>query len=177
MNNKLIIFPILVSAGLLQARQKPNVVIIFTDDQGYQDVGCYGSPLIQTPYIDQLAAEGMKLTDFYVSASASSALRAGLLTGRLNTKNGVKGVFFPESEGMPAREITLAQALKEQGYATGCFGKWHLGDLKGSLPTDRGFDYYYGIPYNNDMYISPSQQFAEHVTFREGYTLAKAKED
>ena len=152
-------------------------MIIFTDDQGYQDLGCYGSPLIQTPSIDRMAKDGLKLTDFYVSASVSSASRAGLLTGRLNTKNGVKGVFFPESAGMPSEEITLAEALKEQGYTTGCFGKWHLGDLKGHLPTDQGFDYYYGIPYSNDMYIAPSQQFASDAIFREGYTLVKAKED
>lgn len=177
MDKKLLIYPLLFSAGLLQARQKPNVVIIFTDDQGYQDLGCYGSPLIQTPFIDRMAKEGIKLTDFYVSSSVSSASRAGLLTGRLNTRNGVKGVFFPESEGMPSEEITLAEALKEQGYTTGCFGKWHLGDLKGHLPTDQGFDYYYGIPYSNDMYIGPSQQFASNVTFREGYNLSKAKED
>ena len=174
MNKRLIIYPMLLSAGLLQARQKPNVVIIFTDDQ---DLGCYGSPLIQTPSIDRMAKDGLKLTDFYVSASVSSASRAGLLTGRLNTKNGVKGVFFPESAGMPSEEITLAEALKEQGYTTGCFGKWHLGDLKGHLPTDQGFDYYYGIPYSNDMYIAPSQQFASDAIFREGYTLVKAKED
>ena len=167
----------LTCAGLMQAQHKPNVVIIFTDDQGYQDLGCYGSPLIQTPSIDGMAREGLKLTDFYVSASVSSASRAGLLTGRLNTRNGVKGVFFPESEGMPFEEITLAEALKEQGYATGCFGKWHLGDLKGHLPTDQGFDKYFGIPYSNDMYIGPSQKFASNAVFREGYTLSEAKAD
>ena len=151
----------LTCAGLMQAQHKPNVVIIFTDDQGYQDLGCYGSPLIQTPAIDGMAREGLKLTDFYVSASVSSASRAGLLTGRLNTRNGVKGVFFPESEG----------------NATGCFGKWHLGDLKGHLPTDQGFDKYFGIPYSNDMYIGPSQKFASNAVFREGYTLSEAKAD
>lgn len=169
--------PMLTCAGLMQAQHKPNIVIIFTDDQGYQDLGCYGSPLIQTPAIDGMAREGLKLTDFYVSASVSSASRAGLLTGRLNTRNGVKGVFFPESEGMPSEEITLAEALKEQGYATGCFGKWHLGDLKGHLPTDQGFDKYFGIPYSNDMYIGPSQKFASNAVFREGYTLSEAKAD
>lgn len=167
----------LTCAGLMQAQHKPNVVIIFTDDQGYQDLGCYGSPLIQTPSIDGMAREGLKLTDFYVSASVSSASRAGLLTGRLNTRNGVKGVFFPESEDMPSEEITLAEALKEQDYATGCFGKWHLGDLKGHLPTDQGFDKYFGIPYSNDMYIGPSQKFASNAVFREGYTLSEAKAD
>lgn len=169
--------PMLTCVGLMQAQHKPNIVIIFTDDQGYQDLGCYGSPLIQTPAIDGMAREGLKLTDFYVSASVSSASRAGLLTGRLNTRNGVKGVFFPESEGMPSEEITLAEALKEQGYATGCFGKWHLGDLKSHLPTDQGFDKYFGIPYSNDMYIGPSQKFASNAVFREGYTLSEAKAD
>ena len=169
--------PMLTCAGLMQAQHRPNIVIIFTDDQGYQDLGCYGSPLIQTPAIDGMAREGLKLTDFYVSASVSSASRAGLLTGRLNTRNGVKGVFFPESEGMPSEEITLAEALKEQDYATGCFGKWHLGDLKGHLPTDQGFDKYFGIPYSNDMYIGPSQKFASNAVFREGYTLSEAKAD
>ena len=169
--------PMLTCAGLMQAQHKPNIVIIFTDDQGYQDLGCYGSPLIQTPAIDGMAREGLKLTDFYVSASVSSASRAGLLTGRLNTRNGVKGVFFPESEGMPSEEITLAEALKEQDYATGCFGKWHLGDLKGHLPTDQGFDKYFGIPYSNDMYIGPSQKFASNAVFRDGYTLSEAKAD
>ena len=173
----LVLLPMLTCAGLMQAQHKPNVVIIFTDDQGYQDLGCYGSPLIQTPSIDEMAREGLKLTDFYVSASVSSASRAGLLTGRLNTRNGVKGVFFPESEGMPSEEITLAEALKEQDYATGCFGKWHLGDLKGHLPTDQGFDKYFGIPYSNDMYIGPSQKFASNAVFREGYTLSEAKAD
>ena len=173
----LVFLPMLTCAGLMQAQHKPNIVIIFTDDQGYQDLGCYGSPLIQTPSIDEMAREGLKLTDFYVSASVSSASRAGLLTGRLNTRNGVKGVFFPESEGMPSEEITLAEALKEQGYATGCFGKWHLGDLKGHLPTDQGFDKYFGIPYSNDMYIGPSQKFASNAVFRDGYTLSEAKAD
>lgn len=173
----MVLLPMLTCAGLMQAQHKPNVVIIFTDDQGYQDLGCYGSPLIQTPSIDGMAREGLKLTDFYVSASVSSASRAGLLTGRLNTRNGVKGVFFPESEGMPSEEITLAEALKEQDYATGCFGKWHLGDLKGHLPTDQGFDKYFGIPYSNDMYIGPSQKFASNAVFREGYTLSEAKAD
>lgn len=162
---------------VVYAQHKPNVVIILTDDMGYNDLSCYGSPLIKTPSLDRMAKEGMKLTDFYVSASVSSASRAGLITGRLNTRNGVEGVFFPDNKGMPSEEITLAEALKEQGYTTGCFGKWHLGDLKGHLPTDRGFDYYYGIPYSNDMYIGSSQEFSPDAIFREGYTLSKAKED
>lgn len=130
-----------------------NFIIILTDDQGYQDIGCYGSPLIETPNLDKMAEEGFRLTNFYVSASVSSASRVGLLTGQLNTRNGVKGVGWPDSKGLPTDKITIANALKTKGYATGCFGKWHLGDLEGYLPTDRGFDYYYGIPYSNDMYI------------------------
>lgn len=177
MLRRLLLLSITASTGLANAQQKPNVIIILTDDQGYQDLGCYGSPLIKTPAIDKMTSEGMKLIDFYASSSISSPSRAGLLTGKLNSNNGVRVVFFPEQQGMPRSEITLAEALKKHGYKTACFGKWHLGDLKGHLPTDQGFDEYYGIPYSNDMYIGASQQFAEEVNFREGYTLEKAKSD
>ncbi|MFR9557694.1 MAG: sulfatase [Rikenellaceae bacterium] len=155
---------------------KPNVIIIFTDDQGFGDLGCYGSPDIKTPSIDKMAAEGLRLTSFYVSTSVSSASRAALLTGRLNSRNGVPGVFFPNAEGLSQSEITLAEALKDQGYTTACFGKWHLGDLGGHLPTDQGFDEYFGIPYSNDMYIGTYHKFADDVNFREGYTMELAKE-
>lgn len=164
-------------AGFVQAQQKPNVIIILTDDQGYQDLGCYGSPLIKTPNLDKMASEGLKLTDFYQSSSISSPSRAGLLTGKLNSNNGVRAVYYPEQKGLASSEITLAEALKTQGYKTACFGKWHLGDLKGSRPTDQGFDTYFGIPYSNDMYIAPSQQFAPDVLFRDGYNLEMAKAD
>lgn len=155
----------------------PNVIIIFADDQGYQDLGCYGSPLIKTPHIDKMASEGVRFTEFYVSGSVSSASRAGLLTGRLNTRNGAPGVFWPNDAGLPLSQITIAQALKDYGYSTACFGKWHLGDLPGHRATDRGFDKYLGIPYSNDMWISPSQGFAPDVKFREGKTLEQAKAD
>ena len=160
-----------------QPQQQPNVVLIFADDLGYQDLSCCGSPLIKTPRLDQLAQDGTRLTSFYVSASVSSASRAGLMTGRFNTRNGVRAVLFPGKKGMPAEEITMAEALREQGYATGCFGKWHLGDTDGQLPTDQGFDTYFGIPYSNDMFIGTNQKFAKKVNFREGYTLEKAKAD
>lgn len=163
--------------GLIHAQQKPNVIVILTDDQGYQDLGCYGSPLIKTPCLDKMASEGLKLTDFYASSSISSPSRAGLLTGKLNSNNGVKAVYYPEQKGLPKSEITLAEALKTQGYNTACFGKWHLGDLKGSRPTDQGFDEYFGIPYSNDMWIAPSQQFADNVNFREGYSMEQGKAD
>ncbi len=154
-----------------------NFIIIITDDQGYQDVGCFGSPLISTPNIDKMAAEGLKLNSFYVSSSVSSASRAGLLTGQLNTRNGVKGVLWPDSEGLPKEKTTIAEALKREGYVTGCFGKWHLGDLEGYLPTDQGFDYYFGIPYSNDMYIGYTHKFADNCTFREKYDLKRALKD
>ncbi len=156
---------------------KPNVIIIFTDDQGYQDLGCFNSPKIKTPNIDKLASEGLRLTSFYVSASVSSASRAGLMTGRLNTKNGVKGALFPGDKGLASSEVTLAEALKEAGYATGVFGKWHLGDTEGYLPKDQGFDTFFGLPYSNDMYIGSTHKFADDALFRVGYTLERAEAD
>ena len=159
------------------AQDRPNIIIIFSDDQGYQDLGCYGSPDINTPNIDRIAKEGLKLTSFYVSASVSSASRAGLMTGRLNTHNGVTGVLWPDSKGLPLSETTIAEALKDKGYATACFGKWHLGDLEGYLPTDRGFDEYFGIPYSNDMFLGSTHEFSDTVKWNDGYTLEKALED
>jgi len=135
--------------------QKPNVVIIFADDLGYGDLGCFGNPTIRTPNLDRMAAEGQKWTQFYAAASVCTPSRAGLLTGRLPIRNGMCGqrrVLFPDSiGGLPADEITLAEALKAQGYATACVGKWHLGHLPQYLPTRNGFDSYFGIPYSNDM--------------------------
>lgn len=151
----------------------PNVIIIMTDDQGYQDLGCYGSPLIKTPCIDKMAKEGLVLTDYYVSSSVSSASRAGLMTGKLNTKNGIPGVLWPGEDGLADSEITIAEALKTKGYVTACFGKWHLGDTEGHLPTGHGFDEYLGIPYSNDMYIGPTQKLSDKIVFREGFDRAK----
>jgi arylsulfatase/arylsulfatase A len=178
MNKVSLLLPLLPCVAAAQAQApKPNVIIIMTDDQGYQDLSCYGSPLISTPAIDRMAAEGVRLTDYYVSTSVSSASRAGLLTGRMNTRNGVTGVFFPDAAGMATEEITLAEALREQGYATACFGKWHLGDRPGHLPLDQGFDTYFGVPYSNDMFISPALSFAPDVVLRDGYTRARAEAD
>ena len=161
----------------IKDNNKPNIIVVFTDDQGYQDLGCFGSPKIKSPNIDRMATEGIRFTDFYVSASICSPSRASLLTGRIPARNGVGQVFFPDSKGMDSSEVTIAEVLKTVGYKTACFGKWHLGDYKANLPTSQGFDTYFGIPYSNDMYIGVNQQFADHVNFRDGYTLEKAKSD
>ncbi len=134
----------------------PNLIVIFADDLGYGDLGTYGHPTIQTPNLDRLAYEGMKFTQFYAAASVCTPSRAGLLTGRLPVRSGMAGngrrVLFPDSElGIPDDEITIAEALKEGGYATAAIGKWHLGHNSEYLPTEHGFDYYFGIPYSNDM--------------------------
>ncbi len=154
---------------------QPNVIIIMADDQGYQDLGCYGSPLIKTPAIDKMATEGLRLTDFYQSSSVSSASRAGLLTGRFNTHNGVPNVYYPTEGGMPPEEITIAEGLKQRGYATACVGKWHLGDAPEFMPMNQGFDEFYGIPYSNDMYITPYVKISEDVLFRDSCTLEMAQ--
>ena len=139
-----------------KAAGKPNFVIIFADDLGYGDLACYGHPTIRTPNLDRMAAEGQRWTDFYVGASVCTPSRAALLTGRLPIRSGmcsdVRRVLFPDSAaGLPASEVTLAEALKPQGYTTACVGKWHLGHLPQYLPTNNGFDYYFGLPYSNDM--------------------------
>ena len=131
---------------------KPNFIIIFTDDQGYQDVGCFGSPNINTPNLDHMAFEGMKFTDFYSAASICSPSRAALLTGCYPPRVSITKVLFPGDKiGLNPDEVTIADILKGQGYATACVGKWHLGHLPQFLPTSNGFDSYFGIPYSNDM--------------------------
>ena len=132
---------------------KPNFVIIFTDDQGYGDLSCFGSKTIKTPNIDRIAEEGRKFTSFMVASPVCTPSRAALLTGCYPKRVGMhQHVLFPAStKGLNSREHTIADHLKSQGYATACFGKWHLGHHKEVLPTANGFDTYYGIPYSNDM--------------------------
>lgn len=115
------------------------------------------------------------LTDFYQSSSVSSASRAGLLTGRLNIHNGVPNVYYPNEGGLPSSEITIAEELRELGYATACIGKWHLGDAPEQMPLNQGFDEFFGIPYSNDMHISPLIEISESVNFRDDYTLEMAQ--
>lgn len=135
----------------VSAQERPNFVIIFIDDMGYGDIEPFGSKVNKTPSLNQLAAEGMKLTSFY-AAPVCSASRAQLLTGSYAPRVSVPGVFFPIGEkGLNPDEHTIADYLKELGYATACVGKWHLGDQKEFLPTNHGFDSYYGIPFSNDM--------------------------
>jgi arylsulfatase A len=132
--------------------QKPNIVYIFADDLGYGDLSCYGAKDINTPNIDQIAKEGIKFTEFYSASSVCSPSRAALLTGRYPQRMGINTVFFSESfTGIPDKEITIPEILKEKGYATGIVGKWHLGHHSKYLPLQHGFDEYFGIPYSNDM--------------------------
>lgn len=135
-----------------KTQPKPNFIIIFTDDQGYQDIECFGSPLIKTPNLDKMADEGMRFTDFYSASAVCTPSRAALLTGCYPPRVGLVNVLFPESTtGLNPAETNIANTLKARGYATACVGKWHLGWQKKFMPTNQGFDYYYGIPYSNDM--------------------------
>ncbi len=130
----------------------PNFIIIFADDLGYGDLGCFGHPTIRTPRLDRMAAEGLKLTQFYSAAAACSPSRAALLTGRYPLRTGVPRVLNPNSpNGLSPEEITLARALKDLGYATACIGKWHLGHGPQFRPTSHGFDEYFGVPWSNDQ--------------------------
>ena len=158
-----------LGAGRAGGERTPNFVVIFTDDQGYQDVGCFGSPKIKTPHLDRMAAEGMKLTDFYSAASVCTPSRAALLTGCYPTRVSLPSVLFPRSKtGLHADEVTIAEILKAKGYATMCIGKWHLGFQKQFLPTEHGFDHYYGIPYSNDMWLAPAMAVARDAKLGDG---------
>ena len=139
-----------------QNNNSPNYIVIFVDDMGYGDLGVYGNPTISTPHLDKMAYEGQKWTQFYSAASVCTPSRAALLTGRLPVRSGMasskNSVLFPNSlSGLPSTELTLAEKLKEKNYKTAIVGKWHLGHTKNYLPNNHGFDYYFGIPYSNDM--------------------------
>jgi arylsulfatase A len=146
---------VVLAAMLLVAAGKPNFVILFADDLGYGDIGCYGHPTSYTPNLDNLATEGLRFTDFYSSSPLCSPSRAALMTGRFQIRSGVYPSVFhvPSIGGLPHNETTIAEYLKEAGYSTGMVGKWHLGVGANNeyLPTNHGFDSYYGIPYSNDM--------------------------
>jgi len=138
---------------------KPNIVILFIDDMGYGDIGPFGNQVNQTPHLDRMAEEGIKFTQFYVANTACTPSRSALLTGTYAHRIGMDGgngnlvVTFPgDKRGLNPNEITIAEMLRENGYATGCFGKWHLGDQPQFMPLAQGFDTYFGIPYSNDMW-------------------------
>jgi arylsulfatase A-like enzyme len=129
----------------------PNIVMLFADDVGWGDLGCFGHPTVQTPHLDRMADEGMRLTSFY-SAPWCVPARIQLMTGRYPPRTGIRGTSVGGKGGIPDREVTLAEALKAAGYRTGMMGKWHLGYARDEyLPTGQGFDYYFGLPYSNDM--------------------------
>ena len=149
-----LILPLAVALPQSQAaRDKPNFIIIFTDDQGYGDLGCFGSTKIKTPNIDRMAKEGRRFTNFMVASPVCTPSRAALLTGCYPKRVGMhQHVLFPSStKGLNSTEHTIADHLKGQGYATAAFGKWHLGHHPETLPQQNGFDTYFGIPYSNDM--------------------------
>ena len=142
----------------LSAADKPNLILIFVDDLGYSDIGPFGSELHRTPHLDRMAAEGRKLTSFYVTANVCTPSRSSLMTGSYPRRVGLdeneegRWVLFPgNKEGLHPNEVTIAEVLKGAGYKTGMVGKWHLGDQREFLPTRQGFDSYFGIPFSNDM--------------------------
>lgn len=156
---------VLTCVGLSES-PTPNVVIMFTDDQGYGDVGCFGAEGYETPNLDQMAAEGARFTDFYVSSAVCSASRVALLTGCYHERVGISGALGPQStNGINAKEMTIAELCKQKNYATAAFGKWHLGRPEKFLPTNHGFDEYFGLPYSNDMW--PYHPNVAHLPWEE----------
>ncbi len=156
---RFILFTLLAIAGLGSCgahhafAETPNVVIIFTDDQGYSDVGCFGAKGFKTPNLDRLAQQGMKFTNFYVAQAVCGASRAALLTGCYPNRIGMFGApSHSAKHGINETETTIAELLKQKEYATAIYGKWHLGHRKRFLPLQHGFDDYYGLPYSNDMW-------------------------
>ena len=141
---------------LVEARKsQPNVVLIMADDLGYHDLGCYGHPKIKTPVLDQLAASGMRLTHFYSGATVCTPSRIALLTGayppRLGWSKGVVGYMIPTNQGLSPKALTMAEVFKASGYATGMFGKWHLGDRPAFRPHQQGFDQNYYVNKSNNQ--------------------------
>ncbi|MHC4148093.1 MAG: sulfatase-like hydrolase/transferase, partial [Planctomycetota bacterium] len=149
-------------------KYRPNFVVVFTDDQGYADVGCFGAKGFETPNLDRMAAEGVRFTSFYVAAPSCTPSRAALLTGCYPQRVGLPYVLFPTGPewtanrtdiGINGQEETIAELLKSRGYATACIGKWHLGHHRKFLPTRHGFDYYFGLPYSNDMRPENNEEY------------------
>jgi len=167
---RLLVLTFLLTGFVTFADRQPNVIIILADDLGYGDLSCYGHPTIRTPNLDRMAVEGMRFTDFYVAATVCTPSRAALITGRLPIRSGMAGgpqkrvIMRDSKRGLPDTEITIAQALKTEGYATQCIGKWHLGHAPEYLPCHRGFDHWFGLRYSNDM--EPNEDIPKNATAR-----------
>ena len=160
--SKLLLFSLCLAAVIsmtpkTSAQRQPNIIFIYADDLGYGDIGCFGAQAIKTPNLDRMAAEGLRLTNFYSVAPVCTPSRAALMTGRYAARMGIQQMHlsnvltFQDKTGLPTEETLISEALKARGYATAAIGKWHLGVVAPYRPTDRGFDYYFGIPYSNDM--------------------------
>ncbi len=155
----LFLFMVYGMMGLANATTKPNFVIIFTDDQGYQDLGCFGSPDIRTPRLDEMASQGMKFTDFYAQPICGPS-RAALMTGCYPLRVAERGNQKQVHPILHTDEVTVAEVLKSSGYATACIGKWDLAKHSQSdffldlFPTRQGFDYFYGTPTSNDAFAN-----------------------
>lgn len=135
------------------ADRPPNIVLMFIDDMGYADIGPFGATAYPTPNLDRMADQGMRFTDFQVTSAVCSASRSALMTGCYHRRIGFSGALGPSAkQGISANEVTLAEICKQKGYATACYGKWHLGHHPKFLPTNHGFDEYFGLPYSNDMW-------------------------
>lgn len=161
--------------GKAAASRPPNIIVILADDMGYGDLSSYGHPSIATPNLDRMAREGQRWTDFYAAAPLCTPSRASLLTGRYPVRTGLSGgvLFEWSASGLDPQEVTIAEMLKSSGYVTGMVGKWHLGHLHPFLPTDQGFDSYYGIPFSNDMRMDYRMPYAKDIKLREGMTLLR----
>ena len=162
---------------------QPNFIVIFADNLGYGDFGCYGSTVHRTPHVDRMAAEGVRFTSFYSTCGVCTPSRASMMTGcyprRVGLDYGVSSsVLMPvDPKGLHPDEQTVADVLRAQGYATACIGKWHLGDQPSFLPTRHGFDHYFGIPYSDDMTARPQQPEWPELPLMRGEDVIEAPVD
>ena len=159
-----------LQATFADAPAFPNIVVIFIDDMGYADIEPFDGK-IKTPNLNAMASRGMRCTDFQVSSGVCSASRAALLTGCYHVRVDICGALMPNSvEGINSEETTIAEMLKSKGYSTACFGKWHLGHQEQFMPTQHGFDEYFGLPYSNDMWkLNPRQWKGKHADGHVGW--------